>query len=82
MSPEVVQGRYSELCDVWSIGVTFYQMVTGQRLWRHADTKENHFSELLEPLSKLGNILYFYGYLNPIRNKDVNLYVPKLNPKP
>jgi len=53
MSPEVVQGRYSELCDVWSIGVTFYQIVTGQRLWRDTDTKENHFNELLEqtPLS-------------------------------
>ncbi|CAE7350539.1 CPK2 [Symbiodinium sp. CCMP2592] len=33
MAPEVVRGGYTELCDLWSMGVVFYQMATGKRLW-------------------------------------------------
>lgn len=29
MSPEVCEKRYSTKCDVWSIGVIFYELLTG-----------------------------------------------------
>eukprot|EP00038_Savillea_parva_P030118 m.75616 g.75616 ORF g.75616 m.75616 type:complete len:529 (-) comp9006_c0_seq2:1310-2896(-) len=36
MAPEVLanQGNYSPLCDVWSLGVMIYQMITGQMPFR------------------------------------------------
>ena len=46
MAPEVVECHYTELCDVWSAGVVFYQVVTGERLWRKADA-EAHYEQLL-----------------------------------
>eukprot|EP00747_Dinoflagellata_sp_TGD_P216660 gnl/TRDRNA2_/TRDRNA2_89170_c1_seq1.p1 gnl/TRDRNA2_/TRDRNA2_89170_c1~~gnl/TRDRNA2_/TRDRNA2_89170_c1_seq1.p1 ORF type:complete len:448 (-),score=79.76 gnl/TRDRNA2_/TRDRNA2_89170_c1_seq1:280-1551(-) len=29
MAPEVFDGQYDELCDEWSCGVTFYQLISG-----------------------------------------------------
>lgn len=30
ISPEVLEKKYSKKCDVWSLGVIFYQMLTGK----------------------------------------------------
>lgn len=30
MAPEVIEGHYQEKCDIWSLGVVLYMLVTGQ----------------------------------------------------
>ena len=47
MAPEVVRGGYTELCDLWSVGVVFYQMATGKRLWPLTQTHEQHYDQVL-----------------------------------
>ena len=47
MAPEVVRGAYTELCDLWSAGVVFYQMATGKRLWPLTPTHEQHYDQVL-----------------------------------
>ncbi|CAH0560693.1 unnamed protein product [Brassicogethes aeneus] len=38
MSPEILEQKaYSELCDVWAIGIIFYQLLFGQRPFRGAN---------------------------------------------
>eukprot|EP00439_Symbiodinium_sp_Y106_P078736 s1554_g17.t1 len=47
MAPEVVKGCYSELCDLWSVGVVLYEMATGMRLWPSTQTNQQHYDQLL-----------------------------------
>lgn len=39
-APEVVDGDYSEKCDVWSIGVIFYILLSGQPPFQGATGKD------------------------------------------
>jgi len=37
-SPEVLQGSYTQKCDVWSVGVIAYMLLTGKSLYHGEDT--------------------------------------------
>lgn len=38
MAPEVLKGtNYDKQCDVWSIGIIFYQMITGDHFFNKMD---------------------------------------------
>jgi serine/threonine protein kinase len=34
MAPEVLTGYYGKECDIWSIGVSFYYLLTGKLPFR------------------------------------------------
>jgi calcium-dependent protein kinase len=40
IAPEVLKGRYGKECDVWSLGVLLYQIVTGDMPFNGNDEKE------------------------------------------
>ena len=65
MAPEVVRGAYTELCDLWSLGVVFYQMATGKRLWPLTPTHEQHYDQVLAetPLTLKSNA--YWNRLGP-----------------
>lgn len=41
MSPEVCEKRYSSKCDVWSIGVIFFELLTGELPFKSTSEFEN-----------------------------------------
>lgn len=40
ISPEVIKGSYDEKCDIWSIGVVLYILVTGVPPFDGEDDKD------------------------------------------
>jgi serine/threonine protein kinase len=47
MSPEVINKKYTELCDVWSVGVIAYMCITGFPPFR-GQGREGIFQSILE----------------------------------
>jgi serine/threonine protein kinase len=54
MPPEALKNnQYSVSCDVWALGIIFYQMLKGLVPWRALSEKVLHEKILTEPLDKL-----------------------------
>ena len=47
MSPEMIEGKYYNQSDIWSIGVILFLMVTGNYAF-HAKTKEKLYEKIQE----------------------------------
>ena len=46
MAPEVVKGCYNEKCDVWSVGILLYILLTGQPPF--VGTNKEVFNKIVE----------------------------------
>ena len=46
VAPEVLKGNYSQKCDMWSLGVLFYIMLSGY-LPFNGDTAEDVYAKVL-----------------------------------
>ena len=49
IAPEVIQGRYSKECDIWSVGVLMYYLLSGRQPF-HAVNVSSVFENILEGL--------------------------------
>ena len=52
IAPEVLDGTYGKQCDVWSLGVVLYQMLTGMMPF-DGDSQSEVFSKI-----KSGSFIY------------------------
>ena len=39
VAPEVLKGHYTEVCDMWSVGILLYFMITGTYPYTARDKK-------------------------------------------
>lgn len=64
MSPEVVKtGNYTEKSDIWSLGCTVLEMVTGKPPWYHI-------------LTRFDNVFAFFNWLMENTNWDLESSIP------
>ena len=63
IAPEMLKGEYDEKCDIWSIGVILYYMISGKfpffdddnfKIFQKIENEEPNFSELKISLSENG----------------------------
>eukprot|EP00440_Ansanella_granifera_P055268 gb/GFBE01059913.1/.p1 GENE.gb/GFBE01059913.1/~~gb/GFBE01059913.1/.p1 ORF type:complete len:408 (+),score=52.06 gb/GFBE01059913.1/:1-1224(+) len=48
MAPEVITRSYTELCDIWSVGIVIQYLVCGVHLWPDAPTDQELEKRILE----------------------------------
>lgn len=71
IAPEVLTGKYTEKCDIWSIGVILYVMLSGKAPFNGSNDREI--------LKKVAAATYsFSGEIWSKRSEDVKNFIRKL----
>ena len=66
---------YGRKCDIWSIGCTVFQMLTGRTPWSNRTRKLNDFSQILLKMDQRKNPLTFFGKLEPFTDEERGDYL-------
>jgi calcium-dependent protein kinase len=75
IAPEVITGKYNEKCDVWSVGVIMYILLSGFPPFQ-ADTQ----SKLFEQIKNYNYVLNTYGWefvSKDAKNLIKNIFTPQ-----
>ena len=63
---------YGRKCDIWSVGCTVFQMLTGRTPWSNRTRKLEEFTAIIYEMSDEKNPLTFFGKLEPFTDERVN----------
>lgn len=77
MAPEVLREDYDgECCDIWSSGVTLFNMLTGRMPWARADSSDRSYARYRRENK------HSYGIFSSLRPKSLSLIEGMLQPEP
>lgn len=79
MAPEVMTGKYGPMCDLFSVGVVFYILLTGRAPFGMVDEDDD---DDIEDMTIAGDLKLGKSYFEPISRHAKSLLVGLLTTSP